>query len=341
MDAQMRKMVRSPHYQRAKDILLILVGCVLFAFGDAVFLNKWDIVSGGVSSLGIIVDYFVEPLTGFGIRDIVVAVAQVVLWILGLVFMGKKFALKTLVAMIAYPAFYALFYRLDLGTVLGLGLLYPSVGGASLSSYELLSTDVGNLMICAAIGGALDGVAVGMAFLGHASTGGFAIVSSILAKFTAMKEDVSSFLIDSVLILISALARLNQPSIGIYVLGGIISALVCSMAIQAVYINADRFVIADVISDQYEEIAKFVYNELDHSVTLFDAVGGYTGENRKMMRIVINKSEQLDLENKIAEIDPSAFVSFTKAKSINGEGFVPLPKIKKEKKHKTGDKEHD
>ncbi len=330
MKQEIKKVVRSARFRKAEDVFLVVFGCILFAFGDAVFLNKWDVVSGGVSSVGIIVDYFVEPLLGFGIRDIVVAVVQVGLWFLGLAFLGKKFSIKTAIAMIAYPAFYALFYRLDVGAHLGLSALYPALAeGESLSTYALTSSDVGNLIICAICGGILDGIAVGLAFLGHASTGGFAILSSILAKYTSVKEDVSSFLIDAALILIATLFRLQQPGIGISCLGGILSAMTCSIAIQFVYINADRFLVVDVISDKYKEISDFVFKELDHSVTIIDAVGGYTGENRKLMRIVINKSEQLDLENKIADLDPTAFISITKAKTINGEGFLPLPHSKK------------
>ncbi len=333
MAGKIKQVVRSETYKKVKDFALVILGCILFAFGDAVFLNKWDIVSGGVSSVGIMVDTFVEPILGFGIRDIVVAVVQVALWFVGLALLGKKFSIKTAVAMIAYPAFYALFYRLDIGTHLGLSGLYPPEG-VTLSTYALSGSDISNLIICAILGGILDGAAVGLAFLGHASTGGFAILSSILAKFTSIKEDVSSFLIDATLILLATLLRLNQPSIGICCLGGILSSLVCSIAIQYVYINADRFVICDVISDRYQEIADFVIKDLEHSVTLIDAIGGYTGRQRKLLRVIINKSEQIDLEHKIAEVDPNAFVSFSKANTINGEGFLPLSMRKKKKEKK-------
>lgn len=333
MKGKIKQVTRSNAYKKSKDFILVIIGCVLFAFGDAVFLNKWDIVSGGVSSVGIMIDTFVEPLLGFGIRDIVVAFVQIALWFLGLFLLGKKFSIKTAVAMIAYPGFYALFYRLDVGTHLGLSGLYPPEG-VSLSTYALSGSDVSNLIICAIIGGILDGIAVGMAFLGHASTGGFAILSSILAKFTSVKEDVSSFLIDGVLIIMATLLRLSQPSIGICCLGGILSSMACSIAIQFVYINADRYVICDVISDKYQEISDFVIKDLDHSVTLIDAIGGYTGEKRKLLRAIINKSEQMDLERKIAEVDPNAFVSFYKANTINGEGFLPLSMRKKKKGEK-------
>ena len=93
----------------------------------------------------------------------------------------------------------------------------------------------------------------------------------------------------------------------------------------------------DIVSEKCEDIAKYVFDDLDHSVTYFDAVGGYTGEKRKLMRVIINKSEEVDLTHEIAKIDPVAFVSITKAKSINGEGFAPFPTRRPSKKKKKVD----
>jgi hypothetical protein len=43
-----------------------------------------------------------------------------------------------------------------------------------------------------------------------------------------------------------------------------------------------------------------------------------------MIRVVIYQVETSELRTKIAQIDPKAFVSFTQAKTINGEGFEPF-----------------
>ncbi|MBR4275231.1 MAG: YitT family protein, partial [Bacilli bacterium] len=92
------------------------------------------------------------------------------------------------------------------------------------------------------------------------------------------------------------------------------------------------FVICDIITEKYEEVNRFVIDEMDHSTTLFDTVGGYTGEDRKMVRAVIYTDETTELREFIATIDPKAFVSFTKAKTINGEGFEPFY-VRHRKKH--------
>lgn len=334
MKESFRKFSHSKPYQIGADILLVLLGCALYGFGDAVFLTPWSVISGGVASVGILLDHLLEPIIHFSIADIVVAVMQVGLWILGLIIMGKKYSLKTALAMIAYPLFYALFFRLKIGEAMGFAEIYPKDGEYAAS----------NLVLCAVCGGILDGIGVALAYLGHSSTGGFNVVSSILAKFTSLKEDVSSFLIDAILILLSALIRMEENHIWINCLGGILSALVCSMAIQFIYINADRYLIVDVVSTKCDQIAQYVFNDLDHTVTYIDAVGGYTGEKRKLMRVIINKSEEVDLTHEIAKIDPVAFVSITKAKSINGEGFAPFPTrrpIRKKKKEQPSPEENN
>jgi uncharacterized membrane-anchored protein YitT (DUF2179 family) len=40
---------------------------------------------------------------------------------------------------------------------------------------------------------------------------------------------------------------------------------------------------------------------MDHATTVIDTIGGYTGEKRKMIRVVIYQVETAELRSKIAE----------------------------------------
>jgi uncharacterized membrane-anchored protein YitT (DUF2179 family) len=294
-----------------KNIIFVLIGCLLLAFADAVFLTPCKIVSGGVVSVGIIVNHYVEAATGFDCTDIVVALVQVLLWTIGWFTLGKKFSLNTLLASFSYPVFYAILYRLNVGSLLHIEqALYPNPS----------QIGTGELILAGIFGGALAGAGVAISYLGNGSTGGFDIVSFIIAKYSDMKQDVSGFIIDSSLIVIGMLCIQNI----LLSLVGIISALACAVAVQYIYVNADTFVIVDIISDKTDEIQEFIHKDMDHATTIFDTVGGYTGEKRKMIRVVIYQVETSELRTRIAMIDPRAFVSFTTAKTINGEGFEPL-----------------
>jgi hypothetical protein len=115
----------------------------------------------------------------------------------------------------------------------------------------------------------------------------------------------------------------------------------CAVAVQYIYVNADTFVIVDILSDQYEEIQDYIHKDMDHATTVIDTIGGYTGEKRKMIRVVIYQVETAELRSKIAEIDPKAFVSFTQAKTINGEGFEPFIVPRKPTLHRSHRENHE
>ena len=304
------------------NVLLVILGCIIMAFGDALFIAPCNIISGGVSSVGIIVNFFVKGATGFECTDIVVAVCQVLLWVLGLIVLGKKFSIHTLIAMIVYPATFSLIYRLNLGEVFGMTQIYESA----------LAGDIGSLLFTAVFGGFLCGAGIALAYHGNGSTGGFNIISAIVARYSEIKENTSSLIIDVTLIVIGALIRLSVPNNFILSCIGILCAIVCSLSIRFLYVDATQFVICDIITDKYEEVNKYVIDEMDHSTTLFDTVGGYTGEDRKMVRAVIYQEETTELREYIATVDPRAFVSFTKAKTINGEGFEPFYVRRRKKK---------
>lgn len=307
------------------NVLLVILGCIMMAFGDALFIAPCNIISGGVSSVGIIVNFFVYNATGFECTDIVVAACQILLWVLGLIVLGKKFSIHTLIAMIVYPATFSLIYRLNLGEVFGMTHIYEAslAGGPEA---------IGPLLFAATFGGFLCGAGIALAYHGNGSTGGFNIVSAIIARYSEIKENASSLIIDVILIVLGALIRLSVPNNFVLSCIGILCAIVCSLSIRFLYVDASQFVICDIISDKYEEINRYVIDEMDHSTTMFDTVGGYTGEDRKLVRAVIYQEETTKIREFIASVDPKAFVSFTKAKTINGEGFEPFYVRHKKKK---------
>ena len=77
-----------------------------------------------------------------------------------------------------------------------------------------------------------------------------------------------------------------------------------------------------IISDQYVQIMGRVHDELDRGSTLLDATGGYTGEKRKVLLVVIDNKQYNRLIRLINEVDPKAFVITTDTKSVHGEGFA-------------------
>ena len=285
--------------------LLIVFGSILLALGTAVFLTRLEIVSGGLSGIGIIIQHFVG---GVQIIDIVVWGATVVLWFVGFFFCGKEFAFKTLLSSLLYPLFLAIFLRNSFFQEIAF-----DISGGDNSS-------VGHIIICGLFAGVFVGSGVGLTFLGRGSTGGLDVLIFLFAKHSKVKESVWSFIIDGVIVLFSMIII---PDNWVNSLVGIISAFVTALMIDFIYNGNMSSVQADIISDKWEEISRFAQDELGRGATIIHAEGGYKGDPKIILRVVVDKRQSDKLIKFISNVDPHAFVTYTTTRAVFGEGFTP------------------
>ena len=332
--AKSDKRKKSEVLRSLKNISFIIIGCALLAFGDAAFIAPLNLVTGGVLSVGVIIQHFVN-LAGinFNFVDIVTWILQVILLIVSFIFLGKKFTLRTLLATLLYPAMLSLFMRVPIGGASSLGELVSRqltkevILDAALVNGELIVSTGENFALSilgGIVGGACVGAGVAITYHGNGSTGGLDVISVLIAKYTSIKEALSAFFIDGTLVIVGMICTRDLPHGFI----GMLSALVCALAVQFIFVNTNSFVIADIISCKEDEIREYVQNEMDRTTTLITAVGGYTGEQRYILRVCLSKRELYGLKEFIGEVDPHAFVTLTQAAMINGEGFDPLVKPK-------------
>lgn len=294
----------------AINYLLITLGCLVLAAGTVAFLLPLDLVNGGVSGVSVIVNHYLEPIVGFPVQDIVAWVIQVLLLIVSFIFLGKKFTLHTVYATLLYPALLSLLMRTH-----ALDFISSSLSPEGAGDLQIVYT-----LLAGIFGGAFSGAGVAITFLGDGSTGGFDVLAAISAKYTPVKEGTATFVVDATIVIVGIVCLRDIPN-GLI---GILSALTCALVVQYVYVHSNTYVIADIISDKTDEIMTYVHQKMEHGTTIIDAVGGYTGQKRKILRVAFHKKELTSFRTFIAETDPRAFVSFTQASMINGEGFAPL-----------------
>lgn len=298
------------------DYILVSIGTFLLAFGSVIFLTKCELVAGGVSGIAIIIQHFVD----INIYDYVVAGLMVVFWIIGLIFIGKDFALKTLYSSALYIGFTFLLNRVE---------FFNSLATTFAGLDKTTEPAVGNYILCALFGGVFVGGGIAITFLGGGSSGGVDCIQLIAAKRIRIRESVSGFIIDGLIIVIGMIAmRLWIPA-----LCGILSSFMTAVLIDVVYSKQQNSYQADIISEHWEEINQFVKDKLDRGSTIIHAEGGYKGESRIILRIVFDKKQYDELWEFIHQIDPHAFVTFTQTNAVYGEGFIEQKsKDKKQKK---------
>ena len=279
-------------------ILYVILGSAILGLGAGFFLGPHNIVSGGLTGIGIIF----QALFNWNL-DTVVWVLQIAFFFLGFIFLGKNMALKTIIATIVYPA------------TLTLGGYLASLDILGFSTFFESSNAMGQIL-AAVFGGVFVGAGVGLTFLGGGSTGGVDILVLIIQKFTKSKTSKLTFLVDG-LIVLAGLAAMGD--IGITLIG-IVSAFITAIMIDKIF-DTENNVIVSIISKKYAELNKIILEKLDRGSTIVDATGGYSQQGVKMLQVVLERREYYVLEDIIAEEDPQAFMFMSKVSSVRGEGF--------------------
>lgn len=285
-----------------KNIFLTVLGTLLLAFATSVFILPYDLVVGGMSGLAILFNA-IFPIG----KELWVTIVSISLYLLGLIFLSKDFAMKTLISSIVYPLGVALFSPLASPEVLG-GMFYlPGSGYGDVA-----------ILLAALFGGIITGAGCAITFLGGGSTGGVDIIAFILCKYVPkIKESHALFACDA-LIVITALFVMRDL---VLILLGIICAFVTALVIDKIFLGEKRAFIAHVISSEFEKINQEIIEKIDRTTTVIEARGGYTGKVHQMLMVTFTINQYADLMNIINQNDKNAFVTIHPAHEINGEGF--------------------
>lgn len=289
--------------------LLVIIGSCSLAFGVAAFLVPYNIVTGGISGVGIIIQEAFYAGKEVIVVDIVTAILNVLLFIIGWIFLGKEFSMKTLLSIVIYTISLSLILRVIKPEEWL--LLEKNIDGVD---YDPRLTS----LLAALCGSFFVGLGCALTFKGGGSTGGVDSLSFIAQKYLKIKCSTASFIIDSSIIAVGMLVSKDIAN-GII---GIAGAFVTATLIDKVFVSTSESFIVFVISDKYKEIMDFVHSTLDRGTTIIDVTGGYTSKEKKMVKVVIAKNQYPMVINYIKKVDPSAFISVTKAHEITGEGFT-------------------
>ena len=301
----MKKMTKAEILIQLKNLLLVIFGTLVLAFGCAIFVVPFNLVTGGVTGLSIIIDHIIGGVIPI---DFVIAGITWGLFFLGLIFLGWDFAIKTLASTVVYPVAISVFLHLVSPDVLG-GVFY--IQGSAHADIALI--------ISSLFGGLCVGTGCAITFLGGGSTGGVDIIAFILCKFfKRWKSSTVIFLLDAITVILGLFIIRDL----ILTLLGVISAWIAATVIDKIFIGGNRAFTAQIVSEKYEELNLAIREEVRRTTTMFVASGGYSRESKTVLSVTFTMRQYAALMNVIKRIDPAAFVSITRAHESNGEGFT-------------------
>ena len=298
-------MTRDNMLVQLKNFALVLIGTLVLAFGCAIFVVPFNLVTGGVTGISIIIN---EIIQGAIPIDLVIGVLTWGLFFIGLFILGRDFAIKTLVSTIVYPVAISLFMR----------LVSPGVLDGLLDLTSSPHADIA-LIISSLFGGLCVGTGCALTFLGGGSTGGVDIIAFVFCKYIKkFKSSSVIFVIDAVTVVLGLFVIKDL----ILTLLGVISAWIAAMVIERIFIGSEKAFTAQIVTDKYEEMNLAIREDIRRTTTMFVACGGYSRESKTVLSVTFTMRQYAALMAAIKRVDPTAFVSITRAHEINGEGFT-------------------
>lgn len=276
--------------KKIRDYLLLSLGTLLVSAGVYVFKFPNNFSTGGVSGISIILGYVIPNIT----PGTLVLVINVLLLILGFIFLGKSFGIRTVYCSLlmslsiyimeqVFPLAHALTDQKLLELIFA--VMLPAVGSAILFNMQ-------------------------------ASTGGTDILAMILRKYTNLDIGKALFCADACIVLISCLVFGAETGL-FSILGLILKAAVVDTVIES--INLRKY--CTIITSKHELVEEFIMERLRRGATVWKAYGSYTHTDRYIVLAAVKRAQAQALRQYVRSIDPSAFILITNTSEIIGKGF--------------------
>ncbi len=276
--------------QIAIDYVTMTAGAFALGLAYNLFFVPNEVVSGGISGVGVIAHY----LFGWPV-GLVTLLLNVPLFIAGLRWGGGlSTGVRTVYAVIVMTA------TIDLTAP-----FIPAV------------TD--NPLLFITYGGLLDGLGVGLVLRAQGTTAGTDIMARLLHHFTGLEISRGMFLTNALIIAGAAIVFGLEKA-----MFGVIVAAISAWAVNVVLAGGRQARQAFIISEKWEEVRDVMLTEMGRGVTIVPGTGAYTGRERPMLMSIVSPREVPAVRRLVHDIDPRAFVIFGMATEVYGEGFYPI-----------------
>ena len=271
-------------HKNAKDVILIIIGTVLFSIYAGLLIPVNNIGAGGALGLSLVVN----KLTGIKIGTIQF-ILNVPLFYIGYRYIGRKFVILT-------------------GVVI-------SISSFLINNLPKIITPVnlGDSLVAAIFCGIISGLAMCCLLVAGASTGG----TDITGKFISKKMDFNLptvFLIQDITVYTIVWIFFDIK----YVMYALVMSFVRNQTMKGVQKFFSAYIQCTIICSNPERMVEVINNTLHRGSTIMDVEGGYSHEKKRMIIVVIQQNEMHQLRKLVAENCPEAFITVSAVNTIVG-----------------------
>jgi len=171
-------------------------------------------------------------------------------------------------------------------------------------------------LLASIFAGLLVGGGLGIIFRAGGTSGGTTILAKLANQFLGWSMGKGILLIDIIVVagsvFIIGLVKAMYTLIAVYIGAKVIDFIVDGL---------EEKVAVFIISNSPQLVLHRVTNKMSRGITVLEGRGGYTGDNKEVLYIVISRQEVVRLKNMISEIDEHAYVTVHQVQEVIGKGY--------------------
>lgn len=274
-----------------KFIMMTIAG-VINAFGITIFLAPVKLYDSGISGTAMLLSQVTPSWMSLSVFLIVL---NIPLFLYGLKKQGPVFTVSAIYCVLIY----------SLAAWLITDVFPVDISIAS----PLAGTD---LLLCSLFGGVISGIGSGLALRFGGAMDGIEVMAVIFAK--RMDISVGTFvMIYNVLLYIICGFVIQSWILPLY---SIVTYYAALKTIDYIVEGLERSKAAFIVTSKSDRICKALQKEFGCGMTVMDAKGGYSGQDRKVVYFVVNRFQVTKMKDIVQKIDPMAYISLSEVADI-------------------------
>ena len=283
------------------ELIIMTVGMIVTACAVYYFLVPSKLIIGTISGLSIVISGIAKEFFNLNLEvSTVIFVINAILLILAYILIDKEFGIKTV-----YTA-------LILGPLIGvLEKHFPYTNYIDTAS-EIPSI-MGDLWLDLCCFVLLLSLAQAVLFKINASTGGLDILAKIVNKY--LHFDIGTSVSVAGWVICCTAFMINDARL---VIIGLIGTWINGLVVDYFTASFNRRKKVSIISNQHEEIRQFIINDISRGLTIYNVKGGYSGENKVKLEVLLSTDEFSDLMKYINENEINAFITAGNVSEVYG-----------------------
>ncbi len=262
------------------SLCLLQLGILSYVVAIKAFYIPNHLLSGGVTGIALLLHLLFNWPVGF-----LTFLFNIPIFVIGIRDVGKKFAV-----------------------VSGLGV----VGFWLIVDHVPIPAATHDHLLAAIFGGLLGGLATALALKAGGSLGGFDILGVVLNRRFSLGVGEASLILNG--ILITAAGLVENLELAMYTL---VAIYVAGRSLDAIQLPRPRKAVL-VFSKNHDWIKARILSEMGRGVTLFKAVGAFSGVEHEALLCIVTRYELREIRDIIKAGDPEAFVSVLEASDVIG-----------------------